>query len=235
MSCFRKADNFALKPDKTCLNFVGMIPQTLKQKILILLFFTILIVSLSMIIVAITTKKNAIDYQAIASQLHNGDIIFRRGHSVESRAVLLYDQQKEFSHVGMVYFQNNQANVIHAVPYKTKEKEYVKKETLKNFLSPKNASNFAVYRPQIESNKKLKLAQQALYFYQNKIVFDNNYNLQTNNEMYCTELILKAFQRADIPLGDMRETTINLIFKKHNILMPSTLQKSKSLKRIIIQ
>jgi hypothetical protein len=182
------------------------------------------------------SKKNkTVNFQKIENQVQNGDIIFRRGRSLESQAVLLYDKEKEFSHVGMIYSLDGETKVIHAVPTKNHKNEWVKLENISTFLSKKNASQFAIYRPNISSKQKQRVVQKAYSFYKQKVVFDNEYNLLSDQQMYCTELIIKAFTYSDIDLGEIPLTTINFVLNKTQIIMPGSIQKNKSFTKIEIQ
>lgn len=155
------------------------------------------------------------------SLLKNGDLILRKGRSVESYAVYSADKEAEFTHIGMVVYENKIPFVIHAVPHKNKT---LKKESVQDFLKPKNASKFAIYRSSFSSEVLRNVTSEVKKFYNNKIVFDNNYNLETDNEMYCTELILKAFKNNNIQLN-LKIKELGYLVGKHLILFPSEFTK----------
>lgn len=153
--------------------------------------------------------------------LKNGDLVLRCGRSTESFAVYTADKNADFTHIGIVVFQNKTPYIIHAVPHKNK---LLKKETIEDFLNPKNASKFAIYRSNFSSTTLQKVTSEIKTFYNNKIVFDNNYNLDTDNEMYCTELIVKAYRNANIQLN-IKTKELNYIVGKHQIIFPSEFTK----------
>ena len=155
------------------------------------------------------------------SLLKNGDLILRKGRSVESYAVYSADKEAEFTHIGMIVYENKIPFVIHAVPHKNKT---LKKESVQDFLKPKNASKFAIYRSSFSSEVLRNVTSEVKKFYNNKIVFDNNYNLETDNEMYCTELILKAFKNNNIQLN-LKIKELGYLVGKHLILFPSEFTK----------
>ncbi|MCF8298375.1 MAG: hypothetical protein K9J13_12585 [Saprospiraceae bacterium] len=209
--------------------------MSIKIKIIFFTFLSLFLGSLIYLSIQFISfkKSQKIDVTCLTNTLENGDLVFRKGRSIESFAVYLADKEKEFSHVGMVYVSNDKFLVIHAVPTDNHKQESVKMESLKTFLSPKNASAFAIVRPKIKSYKKQIVAQEAYKFYQNKICFDNDYDLETNDKLYCTELIIKAFKNANIDIGNNPLTQINFIMGKHSVLMPGTLLKNPFFKRII--
>ena len=131
------------------------------------------------------------------TNLNNGDLILRRGRSTESYAVYLADKNAEFTHLGIISIEDEIPFVIHVVPDKNK---LVKKESLKEFLKPKNASEFAIYRSHYNKFFLDKVVQEANSFYLKKYEFDNKYDLETDSKLYCTELVLKAFNNVGISL-----------------------------------
>lgn len=156
--------------------------------------------------------------------LQNGDLIFRRGRSLESQAVLISDYNSRFSHVGIIYIDNKIPYVIHAVPGEINGKpDFIKKEKLTDFLTPEKAADFALYRSDFDIEKRDSAALNALAFFQKNLVFDSNYNLDTNDQLYCTELVMKAFEKAVHHSLNFGTTRLNLLFRKVNVLMPGNI------------
>lgn len=151
------------------------------------------------------------------SQLKNGDLILRCGRSTESFAVYTADKNAEFTHIGIIVYENNIPKVIHAVPHKNK---FIKRETLNTFLKPENASKFAIYRSNYSVETLKNVTNKAVDFYNKKVQFDSNYDLNTNEEMYCTELILKAYKNANIQLN-IKPKELYYLFGKHPVIFPS--------------
>ena len=163
------------------------------------------------------------------TNLNNGDLILRRGRSTESYAVYLADKNAEFTHLGIISIEDEIPFVIHIVPDKNK---LVKKESLKEFLKPKNASEFAIYRSHYNKFFLDKVVQEANSFYLKKYEFDNKYDLETDSKLYCTELVLKAFNNVGISLK-IKATIFNYGIGKHNIIFPSEFTKAPIFNRII--
>jgi len=163
------------------------------------------------------------------SNLNNGDLIFRCGRSTESYAVYLADKNAEFTHLGIISIENKIPFVIHVVPDKNK---LVKKESLAEFLKPKNTSEFAIYRSHYKKVFLDKVVQEANSFYLKKYEFDNKYDLETDSKLYCTELVLKAFNNVGISLK-IKAKVLNYGIGKHNIIFPSEFTKAPIFNRII--
>jgi len=168
------------------------------------------------------------------SELQNGDLIFRKGRSLESQIVLLTDGETEYSHVGLIYNHKGKPFVIHAVPIESGEKdEFIKMQSLEDFLSNENAAKFAVYRVNESSHKTcLKASTFAYNCFQKKYSFDDQYDLKTDTKLYCTELIWKAYKNTGIDLVEDRLCNLNFIVTSKKLIVPSSIIKSKLLKKI---
>ncbi len=166
--------------------------------------------------------------------LQSGDLIFRRGTSIESQIVLLTDSDSEFSHVGMIYKINDKSFVIHTVPAEGNyDPAFIKFDSLNEFVSGERAVRFAVYRLRQNHSEKLSIASNYAYnCYNNKFRFDSNYDLNSEKQLYCTELIWKAFMQAGIDLVENRLKEINLIVINKKMIMPSSIIQSNLIKKI---
>lgn len=169
------------------------------------------------------------------SALQHGDLIFRKGRSIESRVVLITDKESNYSHVGVIYMKDDSIFVIHAVPGESESGiNYIKLEEIKKFLSLQKARKAAVYRlsnPQQGSEAGLA-AERAMFYFDQKLVFDDDFDLSCENKLYCTELVWKAFLDADIDLTEGNVSVLNIPLKKGDFLLPSIFLKSSLLKKI---
>ena len=166
--------------------------------------------------------------------LQSGDLIFRRGTSIESQIVLLTDKESEFSHVGMIYKTNGEVFVIHTVPKENdSDPGFIKFESVEEFLSDGKAARIGVYRLTQSSPDRIKIASNFAYkCYIKKYCFDNNYDLVSDKQLYCTELIWKAYKRAGVDLVCSRLRNINFIITNKIMIMPSSIIESKLLEKV---
>jgi hypothetical protein len=166
--------------------------------------------------------------------IQNGDIIFRRGYSTESQAVILTDRKSRFSHVGIICIENGIPFVIHAVPGENKGKpDFIKKEKLTEFLNPEKASEFAIYRSDFSEEIKNRAVVNAIQFFKNKLTFDDKYDFTSDEQLYCTELILKAFQSDSFKSLTIQSTSLNFIFGKLDVILPGNIIENPHFFKII--
>ena len=208
------------------------------------LFYSGILVSISFCLSAfsiLSTNSNNFNFDQIQRlallnqlELQNGDLIFRKGRSIESRIVLLSDGDSEYSHVGLVYKHNRKTFVIHASPIEEGDKDdFIRMESIEDFVSEEKAVKFALYRVAGSLINFPEIAcSYAFDCFLKKYRFDNRYDLKSNSKLYCTELIWKAYKYAGIDLVRNRLKNINLILIHKKIIMPSSIIESKLLKKI---
>lgn len=191
-------------------------------------FITLLLCSLGFYYFSFRKTNQLLEIVNVKN-LQNGDLILRCGKSTESYVVHLADNTSQFTHVGIIAFENGKPYVIHAVPHKNKK---LIKESFSDFLNPKNASSYAIYRSNYNAEILTKVVNEAQNFYLKKYTFDNEYDLNTDTKLYCTELILKAFNNAGIYLK-LTAKEFDYIIGKHKIIFPSEFTKKPEFNRII--
>lgn len=156
------------------------------------------------------------------SNLQNGDLVLRRGKSVESYTVYIADDTSDFSHIGVIVMENQKPYVIHAVPNPS---HFVLKESLEDFISSDNCSHYAVYRYEMPDENKNGISQLAQSFYEKKYRFDDRYDLSTDHELYCTELVYKVYQKAGIHLA-VKPKPFDYVLGSHPVFLPSEFTKA---------
>ncbi len=190
--------------------------------------FLLLPIFISLLIISIdekSIKKNQKIYKKIDYNiLKNGDLIFKKCTYIDSEAVNLLDKNGDYSHVGIIIKNDKKILVIDSEPEKG-----VIIESIKNFLN--DAYSFSIFR--LKVNRKIpysavKFAKKFL-----NLPFDNNFDLKTDNKLYCTELVWKSFLKAGFNLTGGKFNHFNFIFfKNKSYILPSLLLSSKKVKKI---
>lgn len=154
-------------------------------------------------------------------QLHSGDLVFRKGISTESHAVMALDRKSDYTHVGMVMWDRGQWRVLHAVPSERateQEEDSVKLEPIGTFFRSDRAEIGGVYRYPLSSDDTLGLLRRGLALYYGRHpLFDNRFDEKDSNAYYCTELVCFLYQQVvGVDLSEGRRHNIplypNLIF-----------------------
>lgn len=173
-----------------------------------------------------------------AATLCDGDLVFRRGISIESFAVVNTGTNKIYSHVGLIVIEKGIPFVIHAEPGEAPWRDKpVQKETLKSFLAPEKASRYAIYRSHLDRKNLGRVISRARSFYLGGSRFDNGYDLQDDHFLYCTELVFKAYREGDQRINCLTDKLekVRVLIYTHNLLMPEALITSELFYKICNQ
>jgi hypothetical protein len=191
--------------------------------------FLILFVGLSYCLKKDTAFESSAKLPLFSESLRSGDIIFRRGPSLESEVLMSMDGAADFSHVGVVLRERDETFVIHVV---TREggPDVTKREPIHDYLRADRATAAMAYRLIDDNPSRIAHAVEAAGEYvERQAPFDGDFDLTSEHALYCTELVWRAYQSAGVDLVDesLPQPTTSLI--KHPILWPSILLHSKHL------
>lgn len=172
-------------------------------------------------------SKEQVPYEPAQSEWREGDIVLRCGYGYESRAVT-QRSRANYSHVGILHFDSlsNEWQVVHAVPAED-EPEYVKAEAVSIFFSPERAGKGAWLRVHCSDEQARAATTYALRKAAEKVLFDNDYSLEDTTQLYCTELVWRAYQTQgiDVSGGGRLEAPVFLC-KDGEGIFPSHIEKS---------
>lgn len=169
--------------------------------------------------------------------LRAGDLVFRRGNGITSRAVLLADKRGGYSHVGIVVDSCGTMMVVHAVPGEPDfegDSDRVKMETPEKFFLSVNAKIGEVKRFKGDTATAARAARHAMEIYRRGVLFDHDYDDADTTRMYCCELIEHVYKTAGVSLvGDTRHDILLPGMRLHCIL-PSDLCDNDKFESIIL-
>jgi len=164
------------------------------------------------------------------NKLAEGDLVFRKGRDLLSRLVLTQGESAQFSHVGIIVRHKGMISVIHSLPESASSVSGVQIEPLSSFISIENASDIAVYRL-IKNDPKLIQKIRAYVLLQVGKPFDADFLLSSDNNIYCTELAVKAFAAAGVELI-ANQAPIRVMLIDEPVIPPDYLRRSRLLKQI---
>jgi hypothetical protein len=174
-------------------------------------------------------SKQGVDYSSAQHEWREGDIVFRCGYGVESKAVTMRTSS-DYSHVGLLHYDSlkGEWQVIHAVPGE-EEPEYVKSEPVSVFFSPERAGCGAWMRVDCSDSVARQAVQYALNKVAQQVLFDNDYLLDDSTQLYCTELIWRAYQTQCIDVtGGQIEPVPTLFSREGRAIFPSNIERSET-------
>ena len=130
-----------------------------------------------------------------AEKLLPGDIVLREGKSFVSHALRSFSQtDKNYSHAGMIFIRNGETFVCHVMAAEGKRSNKIRLEPLASFCNKSDNSSIAVYRSGVDP---MKIDSVIMDFFSKGISFDNDFDLNSDQQMYCTELVYKVLTTAN--------------------------------------
>jgi Permuted papain-like amidase enzyme, YaeF/YiiX, C92 family len=131
------------------------------------------------------------------AMLHSGDLVVRTGAGAISEMLLKMNQKDQtYSHCGIVMVENGYPFVYHSIGGEDNPDECVRRDSASIFFSPVHNLGIGLYRydftgPQIDS-----LRNAISLYYKERRKFDMDFDLKTDDKLYCAEFAYKAINTA---------------------------------------
>ena len=153
------------------------------------------------------------------SDMQEGDLAFRCGYGFFSRAVTAVEQERSYSHVGILIKDSVKWMVAHAVPGEIEfqgDFPRVKIEPIEDYYTPSRANKGClVHTGVIDNGIICSVHSLALRYVRDSVRFDEKYNLNDSTRVYCTEFVWRLYRKYEIDLTEGRRLFIKA-FNIHN-------------------
>ena len=163
----------------------------------------------------------------LTESMRTGDLVFRCGRGVLSRAVVAAEKlDGRYSHVGVLILDDDGTwKVAHSVPA---EREFsgdfdrVKFEPLEAFLSPRLAARGCLVHSDSATDpvRLQALCDEARQAFRDSVRFDHDYDLADSSKVYCTEFVWLLYRHYGLDLSEGRRRSVNLMNIRGDILLP---------------
>ncbi len=187
-----------------------------------------LIASLSILLLAgCRPSVAALSAELPYALMQEGDLAFRCGQGMFSRAVTSAQEDPLYSHVGVLVRDGGLWKVVHAVPAEPDfpgDFDRVKAEPVTAFFAPGRALRGCLVHTGLQDSLRISaLAASALRYAADSVRFDGSYSLSDSSSLYCTELVWRLYRRAGIDLSEGRRRRLD-VFRIHaDCLLPEHL------------
>jgi hypothetical protein len=155
-------------------------------------------------------EKGLKEIKVIKSKVRSADFILRTGKDYTSRLIKnISVHDKTYSHAGIASWENDTLFVYHAIGGEWNPDQKIRRDVFELFCNPYENRGFGIYRYQISNTQQKSIINYIQDFYHSKITFDMQFDLGTDNKMYCTELVYKTIKRATSDSVNLLTTTQN--------------------------
>ena len=154
------------------------------------------------------SQKIALRIDSLKQIALDGDLIVRLTDDLVSEQVkLINEKDKSYSHAGIIYKINDTLKVYNISP-DSADKDEIKLQPLDSFINPEKNLSCALYRYVLSGIEIHSLKNTLDSFRSKNVTFDWQYNLATDNKMYCAELIDKSLAIATNNRVTIKQTYI---------------------------
>lgn len=130
------------------------------------------------------------------SLLIEGDLVMRLNQDPNSRYIKNFNRiDKCYSHAGIVLFENGFPFIYHIVNGEENPGEKMRRDSLSQFADPRKNLAFGIYRYKLNDIEIKKIKALIRNWYKKGVRFDPEFKLDTDNKMYCSEMIMKALAK----------------------------------------
>lgn len=129
--------------------------------------------------------------------MEEGDILVRSGNDLISMTLARFNTiDKTYSHCGIL-IKDSIGNwvVIHSIGGEDNPDQKLKKEDLGSWLAPEHVDGFGVVRYDLSSEQLSQLKKQVQLQYRLPVRFDMDFDLSTDDRLYCSEFIYKTLTK----------------------------------------
>ncbi|MEO6638349.1 MAG: hypothetical protein ABIN25_08735 [Ginsengibacter sp.] len=158
-----------------------------------------------------------------------GDLIMRTGKDFTSELMRLSSaNDKTYSHCGIASFENDSLFVYHAIGGEWNPDERLRRDIFEVFCNPYENKGIGIFRYIISNKTEAKLFKIIDTLYTCGVKFDMQFDLASNDRMYCSEFVYKAIEQASDHKIILPITT----FKNIKFVAPDNLYRNPFCKEI---
>ena len=151
----------------------------------------------------------------LKDSIREGDLVLRCGNDYVSESLSDFSQQEKlYSHSGMAIMDDGIMYVYSNMAGDINPDEIMRRDIIDSFITPANNVAIGIYRYDITTSELEKLKRIIHDHYLNKLQFDMNFDLSTNDKMYCAEMIAKAVEEATLKRIVFSKSLINNALKE---------------------
>lgn len=155
-----------------------------------------------------------------------GDLVVRLGDDfISDRIRYLSVSDHSYSHAGIIVIHNNKKMVCHIYPDDfVRGADTVRYDNIDSFLNTTTNLKCALYRYDLSNSEKINLENELNNYHKKKVHFDKKYELETDDKVYCSEMIYKALKKvtgnrvviAQSYVPENMQHLLFIYFKKYN-------------------
>ena len=139
-------------------------------------------------------ERAFIQIDAVKKTIATGDLVLRTGNDFTSESLRSLNQRnKTYSHCGIASIENDTLFVYHALGGEWNPDQKIRRDPFEFFAEPYSNRGIGIYRFQLPDTAIKTLMVTVKNLYHMGIMFDMQFDLQSNDRMYCAEFVYKSY------------------------------------------
>lgn len=127
------------------------------------------------------------------STLKDGDLVLRHSKGFVSDAILTFQTESpEYSHSGIVRKVDGETFVYHSTGGEENVSQKMKRDPIAIYCHPAATYKFGVFRWDLAEEQRAEFVDIIDRWYDAGMEFDLDFDMTTDDKMYCSEMIYKA-------------------------------------------
>lgn len=122
-----------------------------------------------------------------------GDIVTRMGTDITSLLLSkINPTDPSFSHCGIISIEQDTVFVYHSIGGELNPDQKMKRDQLVVFAQPADCKRLGIFSTNLTGPQKQILGSLVKNLYLNGLPFDMEFDLETNEKQYCSEMVAKS-------------------------------------------
>ena len=131
------------------------------------------------------------------AKIQNGDLIMRSDDGLESESLRSFSKTDDsFSHCGLAFLEDGDIYVYHNMAGKENVTEQLMRQPFDSFVNINQKTGFGLFRYNLTPDEIQRLQAISKDNFAKGLKFDKNFDLKTDDKMYCAEMIYKFIKQA---------------------------------------
>ena len=141
--------------------------------------------------------------------LRSGNIVLRMGRGADSYLLSQMNRRdKTYSHCGIVLVEDGYPFVYHSIGGEDNPDERLRRDSAAFFFSPDHNSAIAIVDYHEDGATLKRLTDVVEAYYRARPKFDLQFDLKTDDKLYCAEFVYRALNRAEGDTAYIKTTTL---------------------------
>ncbi len=175
----------------------------------------------AMLATVLGCRQNRPSYNAVSARVWNnrmvdsavhllrsGNIVLRMGRGADSYLLSQMNRRdKTYSHCGIVMVEQGYPFVYHSIGGEDNPDERLRRDSAAFFFSPEHNMAIALVDYREDSATLHRLNNIVTEYYRARPKFDLQFDLKTDDQLYCAEFVYRSLNRATLDTGFIKTTT----------------------------